>query len=132
MSKVLGAGAAAVACVALAGSPASAGTNTAHARSMGHHGCSFNSEGWFVADGDTLYIKDTCAEGDDAMLKVDVAPMKSEEWNYDHLIRNSGGKGSTKVENGFNFPEGKKICISVGSAKGREMGGFGPWKCGTT
>ncbi|WP_345521613.1 hypothetical protein [Streptomyces echinatus] len=110
--------------MALASSPASAGVNTPHARGMGHHGCSFNAEGWFVADGDKLYIKDTCAEGWSAELKVDVAPMKPDEWDYDHLITNNSGKGTTKFENGFNFPEGRKICVSAGTSTGGEMGGL--------
>ncbi|WKX72133.1 hypothetical protein [Streptomyces sp. XD-27] len=131
MSKVLGAGAAAVACVALAGSPASAGTNTGYSRGIAHQGCSFSSEGWFKANGDTLYIKDTCGDGWAAELKVDVAPLAGQT-DYDHLITNNGGKGSTKVENRFNFPEGKKICVSAGISVNGEMGGFGPWKCGTT
>ncbi|EFL30316.1 predicted protein [Streptomyces viridochromogenes DSM 40736] len=130
-TKVLGACAAAVACVALANSPAFAGAD-AQARSNGSHGCSFNSEGRFVADGDTLYIKDTCAEGWAAVLKVDVAPMKPNEWDYDHLITNHGGNGTTKTENGFNFPEGRKICISAGISTGGEMGDFGAWRCGKT
>ncbi|GGS55769.1 hypothetical protein GCM10010206_17080 [Streptomyces cinerochromogenes] len=131
-AKVSGACAAAVACVVFANAPAFAGVDTPHARSNGSHGCSFNSEGWFVADGDTLYVKDTCAEGWAAVLKVDVAPMKPNEWDYDHLVTNHGGKGTTKVENDFNFPEGRKICVSAGISTGGEMGDFGYWQCGTT
>ncbi|MET9660706.1 hypothetical protein [Streptomyces sp. NPDC006510] len=128
--KIMGAVAAAVVGVAVASTPATADTG----HSYGYGSCTHTSDGWFISNGDTLYLKDTCADGFSAALKVDVAPIKTGE-GYDFMVWNSNGNGTTKKEDSHNFPEGVKICIKagIGHPSTGEIGGFASsWVCATT
>ncbi|GGU80018.1 hypothetical protein GCM10010260_10230 [Streptomyces filipinensis] len=131
-NRLLGVALAAVTSVGIASSPAFAGVNTPH--SYGYGACSRTSEGWFVADGDSFYLRDTCADNFSAALEVDVAPLKGDE-GYDFIVWNNGGRGTIQFENSHNFPEGRKICVKAGIGHpqpGGEMGGYGRWECGET
>lgn len=120
---------AAAACVVGFGSPAMA--DTGHSYGMGTN-CPTSSDGWFVSNGDDSYIKDTCADGFSAVLKVDVYPLKS-GGGYDFLVWNSNGAGTTVWDNSHDFTEGMTICIQAGVGHpGGEWGGFGSWKCDRT
>ncbi|MDX3801914.1 hypothetical protein [Streptomyces sp. AK04-3B] len=121
---------AAAALVALANSPALAGTNATSWGQSKKDTCSASSVGTFEAEGEWFHIKDVCADEMSAVLKVDVAPYKS-DGGYDFTIWNPGKNGSTKSVN-KKYDEGTGVCIQAGLGEysSGEWGLFGAWSCG--
>ncbi|MEV1068305.1 hypothetical protein [Streptomyces sp. NPDC050263] len=122
---------AAVALIAIAGSPASAGTSVTSYGQSSVDSCTSGSVGRFDDVGEHFYLTDTCADYMSAVLKVDVAPFQS-YGGYDFTIWNSGKAGSTKDEN-RSYAEGTGVCIQAGGGDSlsREWGWWGYWTCGT-
>ncbi|MEV1068304.1 hypothetical protein [Streptomyces sp. NPDC050263] len=122
---------AAVALIAIAGSPASAGTSVTSYGGSTKTTCDTSSKGVFDHDGDWFRLTDTCADHMSAVLKVDVAPFQS-NGGYDFSIWNSGKAGSTKDVN-KNYAEGTGVCIQAGMGEfsSGEWANWGYWTCGT-
>ncbi|GGL73335.1 hypothetical protein GCM10010129_16230 [Streptomyces fumigatiscleroticus] len=121
---------AAVALIAVAGSPASAGTSVTSYGESTKASCSHGSKGTFDDYGEHFYVTDTCADSMSAVLKVDVAPYQS-GGGYDFTIWNPNGSGDTKDVN-KSYAEGTGVCIQagVGEYSSGEWGLWGYWTCG--
>ncbi|MFF5183936.1 hypothetical protein ACFY30_09125 [Streptomyces sp. NPDC000345] len=121
---------AAAAMIGFAGSPAFAQTNATVYGESARPNCAHSSKGVFKAEGEWFYLTDTCADGWDVVMKVDVAPYEPGD-KYDFSIWNTGGNGSTKPVNKA-YDEGTGVCIwaGYGEASSGEWAGFGPGSCG--
>ncbi|GGL73339.1 hypothetical protein GCM10010129_16240 [Streptomyces fumigatiscleroticus] len=128
--RVVGMTVAAVALVAVAGSPASAGSNATSYGQTQKDSCSYSSKGTFDDYGEHFYVTDMCADNMSAVLKVDVEPFQS-GGGYDFTIWNPNKAGSTKDVN-KSYAEGTYVCIQAGLGDygTREWGGWGSWDCG--
>ncbi|GCB46982.1 hypothetical protein SNL152K_4284 [Streptomyces sp. NL15-2K] len=121
---------AAAAMVAMAGSPASAGTSVSSWGQSVRSNCDNSSKGTFDDDGEHFYLTDLCADSMSAVMKVDVAPYQS-GGGYDFTIWNSNTAGST-VDVNKSYAEGTGVCIQagLGESSSGEWGGWGYWTCG--
>ncbi|MFI9809793.1 hypothetical protein ACIHEJ_36645 [Streptomyces sp. NPDC052301] len=119
----------AVALIALTNSPASALDASVWGQSM-KAGCAHASYGKFEDNDEIFSVKDTCADGWSAVIKVDVAPYQS-DGGYDFAIWNNKGNGTTVTSN-RSYPEGTGVCIWAGSGEysSGEWGSWGPGSCG--
>ncbi|MGP4091833.1 hypothetical protein [Streptomyces sp. KR55] len=121
---------AAAAMVAMAGSPASAGTSVSSWGQSSRTECDYSSKGTFDDYGEHFYLTDLCADDMSAVMKVDVAPYQS-NGGYDFTIWNPNKAGST-VDVNKSYAEGTGICIQAGQGEysSGEWGLWGYWTCG--
>ncbi|QNE74685.1 hypothetical protein F0344_08750 [Streptomyces finlayi] len=130
--RVLGAVAASAALVGLASSPASAGTSVSSWGQSVKSSCANGSHGRFEDAGEIFNLTDSCADGWSAVLKVDVAPYKS-DGGYDFTIWNTQSAGNTVSVNKA-YAEGTGVCIQAGLGEysSGEWGMWGYWTCGVS
>jgi hypothetical protein len=130
--QVAGTAVAAVALIGLAQSPASAATDVTVYGPSFKSSCANASIGHFSSYGETFTVYDKCADGWSAVVKVDVAPYKS-DGGYDFLIWNPNGADGSPVTVNKSYAEGTGICMQAGSGEyssGETGGGWGYWSCG--
>jgi hypothetical protein len=129
--RVVGTTVAAVALIGLAQSPASAGTDVTVYGPPWNEVCTHGSIGHFSSYGETFTVYDKCADGWSAVVKVDVAPYKS-DGGYDFSIWNPNGADGSPVTVNKSYAEGTGICMQAGGGDYRtgEWGNFGDWACG--
>jgi hypothetical protein len=114
--RVAGTAVAAAALVGLAHSPASAATDVTVYGPSFKSGCAHASTGHFASYGETFTVYDKCADGWSAVVKVDVAPYKS-DGGYDFLIWNPNGADGSPVTVNKSYAEGTGICMHAGSGE---------------
>ncbi|MFF7724149.1 hypothetical protein ACFZDB_33015 [Streptomyces luteogriseus] len=74
---------------------------------------------------------DKCADGWAAVVKVDVAPYKS-DGGYDFAIWNPNSADGSPVTVNKSYDEGTGVCVQAGAGEYRsgEWGYFGARSCG--
>ena len=123
----------AVALVGLAGSPALAGTDVTVYGPAFKAGCSNASAAHFASYGEVFTVYDKCADGWAAVVKVDVAPYKS-NGGYDFLIWNPNSADGSPVTVNKSYDEGVGVCMQAGSGEYSSgqtgSNAWGAWSCG--
>ncbi|MFF7737652.1 MULTISPECIES: hypothetical protein [unclassified Streptomyces] len=123
----------AVALVGLAGSPALAGTDVTVYGPSFKASCSNASAGHFASYGEVFTVYDKCADGWAAVVKVDVAPYKS-NGGYDFLIWNPNSADGSPVTVNKSYGEGVGVCMQAGSGEYSSgqtgSNSWGYWSCG--